>query len=79
VPILRGLFGNIIEPEEEEEAIRAYDALPEPPCVQELRDFKLSTATLIRRLSHLDEPEELIKAGSHFLAVAKRTTNACLQ
>jgi hypothetical protein len=79
VPILRGLFGNIIEPAEEEEAIRAYDALPEPPCVQELRDFKLSTAALIRRLSHLDEPEELIKAGSHFLAVAKRTTNACLQ
>jgi hypothetical protein len=77
VPIIRGLLGPVITKREYAAAADQYARQPEPDCVVALRDFKHTAGQLAEIGKSIEEPQEMVIAGSRFLATAKQAFDAC--
>jgi len=78
VPIYRQLVGHkAVSAAEYKTAIAAYDALPEPACVAELKEFKRLSEQLGAEYAGAEDPEDIVIAIVKALAAAKDAKEAC--
>jgi hypothetical protein len=79
VPILRQLIDPaVVTPDEEADALGAYDAKPEPDCLVQLDAFKDRIDDLIAQASTSLDLQDLVIALTKALAAAKEAKNACV-
>ncbi len=77
IPIFNNLFGVVVRSDERRAAEAVYDALPMPPCPEQVRQFKARVEQTIELLKTGVAPAQLLVAASQFLALAKEVQDAC--
>ena len=79
IPILRQLIDPaVVTPDEEADALDAYDAKPEPDCLQQLDDFKDRIDDLIAQASTSLDLQDLFIALTKGMTAARDAKNACV-